>query len=51
MIDHSPKRHKKDGRVLVIAAAIIAGLGLARDPRARPKGTWIMSGERLGYRI
>ncbi len=30
-------QHKKDGRVLVIAAAIIAGLRLARDPRAGHK--------------
>ena len=29
--------HKKDGRVLVIAVAIIAGLRLARDPRAGHK--------------
>jgi hypothetical protein len=30
-------QHKKDGRVLVIAAAIIAGLRLARDSRAGHK--------------
>ena len=29
-----PPNRQKDGRVLVIAAAIIAGLRLARDPRA-----------------
>jgi hypothetical protein len=33
-MEDNAKRHKKDGRVLVIAAAIIAGLRLARDPRA-----------------
>jgi hypothetical protein len=37
MIDHSPTHHKEHGHVLVIAAAIIAGLRLARDPRAGHK--------------
>jgi hypothetical protein len=36
-MEHSPTTHKKDGRVIVIAAAIIAGLRLARDPRAGHK--------------
>ena len=30
----SPGATKKDGRILVLAAAIITGLRLARDPRA-----------------
>ena len=29
-----PRATKKDGRILVLAAAIITGLRLARDPRA-----------------
>ena len=33
-MEYSPPKAQKDGRVLVIAAAIIAGLRLARDPRA-----------------
>jgi hypothetical protein len=37
LVQHSPVSHKKDGRVLIIAAAIIAGLRLARDPRAGHK--------------
>ncbi len=45
MIDHSPTHHKKNGHVLVIAAAIIAGLRLARDPRAGHKS------ERVIYAI
>jgi hypothetical protein len=36
-MEFSPQRHKKDPRVLVIAAEIIAGLRLARDPRAGHK--------------
>ncbi|HEX3941154.1 MAG TPA: hypothetical protein VHX11_06715 [Acidobacteriaceae bacterium] len=32
-----PVEHNKGGRVLIIAAAIIAGLRLARDPRAGHK--------------
>jgi hypothetical protein len=34
-VEHSPGATKKDGRILVLAAAIITGLRLARDPRAR----------------
>jgi hypothetical protein len=37
LMEYSPRSRKKDGRVLVIAAAIIAGLRLARDPRAGHK--------------
>jgi hypothetical protein len=37
LMEHSPKSCKKDGHVLVIAAAIIAGLRLARDSRAGHK--------------
>lgn len=33
-MEYSPGAPKKDGRILVLAAAIIAGLRLARDPRA-----------------
>jgi hypothetical protein len=33
-VEYSPGATKKDGRVLVLAAAIITGLRLARDPRA-----------------
>ncbi len=45
LMEHSPKSCKKDGRVLVIAAAIIAGLRLARDPRAGHKS------ERVVYAV
>jgi hypothetical protein len=45
LMEHSPKSCKKDGRVLMIAAAIIAGLRLARDPRAGHKS------ERVIYAI
>ena len=34
---YSPRNREKDGRVLVLAAAIIIGLRLARDPRAGSK--------------
>jgi hypothetical protein len=34
-MEHSPRNREKDGRTLVLAAAIIIGLRLARDPRAR----------------
>ena len=37
MMEYSPITPKKDGRVIVLAAAIIAGLRLARDPRAGHK--------------
>lgn len=33
-VEFSPGATKKDGRILVLAAAIITGLRLARDPRA-----------------
>ena len=33
-MEYSPNCAKKDGRILVLAAAIITGLRLARDPRA-----------------
>jgi hypothetical protein len=33
-VEYSPAATKKDGRILVLAAAIITGLRLARDPRA-----------------
>jgi hypothetical protein len=33
-VEYSPGTPKKDGRILVLAAAIITGLRLARDPRA-----------------
>jgi hypothetical protein len=33
-MEHSPRHREKDGRTLVLAAAIIIGLRLARDPRA-----------------
>ena len=33
-VEYSPGGVKKDGRILVLAAAIITGLRLARDPRA-----------------
>jgi hypothetical protein len=33
-VEYSPNCAKKDGRILVLAAAIITGLRLARDPRA-----------------
>ncbi len=33
-MEHSPRHREKDGRTLVLAAAIIVGLRLARDPRA-----------------
>jgi hypothetical protein len=36
-MEYSPITPKKDGRVIVLAAAIIAGLRLARDPRAGHK--------------
>ncbi len=36
-VEYSPGATKKDGRVLVLAAAIITGLRLARDPRAGSK--------------
>jgi hypothetical protein len=36
-VEYSPGAVKKDGRVLVLAAAIITGLPLARDPRAGSK--------------
>ena len=44
-MEYSPKSCKKDGRVLMIAAAIIAGLRLARDPRAGHKS------ERVVYAV
>jgi hypothetical protein len=34
VVEYSPGGVKKDGRILVLAAAIITGLRLARDPRA-----------------
>jgi hypothetical protein len=34
VVEYSPGATKKDGRILVLAAAIITGLRLARDPRA-----------------
>jgi hypothetical protein len=37
LVEYSPNDVKKDGRVLVLAAAIITGLRLARDPRAGSK--------------
>lgn len=33
-MQYSPRHREKDGRTLVLAAAIIVGLRLARDPRA-----------------
>ena len=36
-VEYSPGATKKDGRVLVLAAAIITGLRLTRDPRAGSK--------------
>lgn len=33
-MEYSPGATKKDGKILVLAAAIITGLRLARDPRA-----------------
>ena len=36
-MQYAPGGTKKDGRILVIAAAIIAGLRLARDTRAGHK--------------
>ena len=36
-VEYSPGAPKKDGRILVLAAAIITGLRLARDPRAGSK--------------
>jgi len=33
-VEYSPGGIKKDGRILVLEAAIITGLRLARDPRA-----------------
>jgi hypothetical protein len=33
-VEYSPGGVKKDGRILVLAAAIITGLRLACDPRA-----------------
>jgi hypothetical protein len=33
-VEYSPGATNKDGRILVLAAAIITGLRLARDPRA-----------------
>ncbi|HEX8925657.1 MAG TPA: hypothetical protein VF786_07675 [Terriglobales bacterium] len=33
-MEYSPATGKKDGKILVLAAAIIAGLRLARDERA-----------------
>jgi len=36
-VEYSPGATKKDGRVLVLAAAIITGLRLARDPIAGSK--------------
>ena len=36
-MEYSPGATKKDGRILVLAAAIITGLRLARDPRAGSK--------------
>jgi hypothetical protein len=36
-VEYSPGATKKDGKILVLAAAIITGLRLARDPRARNK--------------
>jgi hypothetical protein len=40
-------QHKKDGRVRVIAAAIITGLRLARDPRAGHKTGTVKCGDGL----
>jgi hypothetical protein len=36
-VEYTPPPKKKDGRILVLAAAIITGLRLARDPRAGSK--------------
>jgi hypothetical protein len=36
-VKYSPAATKKDGRILVLAAAIITGLHLAHDPRAESK--------------
>jgi hypothetical protein len=36
-VEYSPGATNKDGRILVLAAAIITGLRLVRDPRARSK--------------
>jgi hypothetical protein len=36
-VEYSPGATKKDGRILVLVAAIITGLRLARDPRAGSK--------------
>jgi hypothetical protein len=36
-VEYSPGTVKKDGRILVLAAAIITRLRLARDPRAGSK--------------
>jgi hypothetical protein len=33
-VEYSPGATKKDGKILVLAAVIITGLRLARDPRA-----------------
>jgi hypothetical protein len=37
VVEYSPEATKKDGRILVLAAAIITGLRLALDPRAGSK--------------
>lgn len=37
LVEYSLDTQKKDGRILVIAAALITGLRLARDPRAGSK--------------
>lgn len=37
MQDHSPPSRTKDGRLLVLCAALIVGIRLARDPRAGHK--------------
>jgi hypothetical protein len=36
-VEYSPGATKKDGRILMLAAAIITGLRLARDPRVGSK--------------
>jgi hypothetical protein len=36
-MQYSPRNREKDGRTLVLEAAIIVGLRLARDPRAGSK--------------
>jgi hypothetical protein len=36
-VEYSPGATKKDGRILMLAAAIITGLRLARDPTDLPE--------------